>query len=169
VLSLDGNGDYVRIVNETDFDLTAEITVAAWIKVNKSDKNWQSIITKGDSAWRLAREQDQDSLQFCCGPGRTRRLVRGSRDVNDDQWHHVAGVYDGTRMYLYLDGKLDVSVSSVGKIDTNDEPVYIGENSERPGRFWDGLIDDVRVYSYALSEVQIKALYASRDSEPQQN
>jgi tetratricopeptide (TPR) repeat protein len=169
VLRLDGEGDYVRIASGTDFDLTGEITVAAWIKVNKFDKNWQSIITKGDSAWRLARERDQDSLQFCCGPGGIRRLARGSREVDDDQWYHVAGVYDGTRICLYVDGKLDVSVSSTGRIDTNREPVYIGENSERRGRFWDGLIDDVRVYSYALSEAQIEALYGGHGRDPTQN
>jgi WD40 repeat protein len=165
ILSLDGDGDYVDCGHSSIFEITDEITVAAWIKVNKFNKPFQAIIAKGASAWRLARESDQNSLHFACGPGAS-RLVRGRRDVDDGQWHHLAGVYDGTRMCLYLDGELDVSASATGSIDTNSEPVYIGEKSEHQGCFWDGLIDDVRIYSYALSEAEIKELYAGRDPGP---
>jgi len=38
--------------------------------------------------------------------------------------------------------------------------VLIGENAQLPGREWNGLIDEVRIYSYALSEAEIKAVYA---------
>jgi hypothetical protein len=48
-------------------------------------------------------------------------------------------------------------------INTNAWEVLIGENAERPGRFWNGLIDDVRIYSYALSEDEIEALYAGKE------
>jgi hypothetical protein len=53
---------------------------------------------------------------------------------------------------------LDVKSKAAGTINTNDYPVYIGENAEQTGRFWNGLIDDVRIYNYALSEDEIKAL-----------
>jgi len=165
VLNLDGDFDYVDFGNDPAFNITGAITISAWIKVHKFDKQWVAIITKGNSAWRLARERDQNSLQFCCGPGAS-RLVQGRMDVDDGQWHHVVGVYDGTRICLYVDGELDVSASATGSIDTNSEPVYIGENSEAQGRFWDGLIDDVHVYSYALSETEVKELYAGRGPGP---
>jgi len=53
-----------------------------------------------------------------------------------------------------------------GKIDTNVCKLLIGENFHRPGREWNGLIDDVRIYSYALSEEQIKAIYAGKEPGP---
>jgi hypothetical protein len=69
-------------------------------------------------------------------------------------------VYDGEKMYLYIDAVLDVSQAASGGIGTNDQPVYIGENSEMAQRFWNGLIDEVRIYNCALDEGRIKALYS---------
>jgi len=164
-LLFDGDGDYVKAANESRFDIAGEITIAAWIKVNRFDKDWQAIVTKGDSAWRLQRNQGQNSLEFACTGLKVPSNspygnLYGQKGVNDGQWHHVVGVYDGDKMYLYIDAALDVSQAASGGIDTNDQPVYIGENSEMANRFWNGLIDDVRIYNYALDEGRVKALYS---------
>jgi len=82
-------------------------------------------------------------------------------NVKDGRWHHVAGVYDGQKLYLYVDGKLDNSLQASGLISRNNHPVYIGENSEQKRRVWKGLIDDVRIYSYALSADEAKELCES--------
>jgi len=163
-LLFDGKGDYVHIANESNFDFTGEVTVAAWIKVNQFDKEWQTIVAKGDSAWRLQRNQNTNALEFACTglqvpDGNPYGGLYGNKFVNDGKWHHVAGVYDGEKMYIYIDSIVDVSQPASGAIATNDEPVFIGENSEMTDRFWNGLIDDVRVYNYALSEGRIRALY----------
>jgi hypothetical protein len=163
-LLFDGKGDYVHLANESNFDFTGEVTVAAWIKVNQFDKEWQTIVAKGDSAWRLQRNQNTAALEFACTglqvpDGNPYGGMYGNKAVNDGKWHYVAGVYDGEQMYIYIDGIVDVSQPASGAIATNDHPVFIGENAEMTGRFWNGLIDDVRVYNYALSGGRIKALY----------
>jgi hypothetical protein len=161
-LELDGDGDYVNLGKSPDFDVAEKITIAAWIKVNRFDKEWQAVIAKGDSAWRMQRVEQTDCLEFACSglavPGTEWGGIRGKISVNDGQWHHATGVYDGKKLSLYVDGKLDVSVNAPGKININNYPVYIGENAEQTGRFWNGLIDDVRVYNYALSEDEIKSI-----------
>jgi len=163
-LRFDGKGDYVHVANESNFDFAGEVTVAAWIKVNRFDKEWQAIVTKGDSAWRIQRHQDTAAIEFACTglqvPGGSQYGgLYGNKAVNDGKWHHVAGVYDGEKMYIYIDGIVDVSQPASGAVATNDQPVFIGENAEINNRFWNGLIDDVRVYNYALSEGRITALY----------
>jgi hypothetical protein len=161
-LQLDGDGDYIDFGTNLIPDITGQITVTAWIKVNEFNYDYTAIITKGDSAWRLQRDQATDHLEFACTgldvPNMQWSNVLGNINVNDGQWHHAAGVYDGEMLYLYVDGKLDASSKAAGTINTNDYPVYIGENAEQTGRFWNGLIDDVRIYNYALSEDKIKAL-----------
>ncbi len=159
-LEFDGDGDYVDLGNAVDFDIVHQITLCAWIKVNAFDTDWQVIIAKGDTAWRLSRDQG-NNLHFGC-TGLWPEWVRGNVDVNDGQWHHVAGVYDGGELRLYIDGALDVSARTRGSINVNTYPVYIGENAEEPGRAWNGLIDDVRIYDYALSEAEIKALHDAK-------
>lgn len=163
-LLFDGEGDYVNCGKDPAFNITDEMTIAAWIKVNEFDKGWQSIVTKGDSAWRIARETDKNTLQFGMGLyGRDLQAVRGTIDVNDGSWHHVAGVYDGRRLYLYVDGHLDETTFGSGKIPGNDYAVAIGQNTERPDRDWNGWIDDVRLYSCALTKEQIRALAAGEE------
>jgi len=164
-LLFDGKGDWVHLANEQNFDFVSEVTVAAWIKVNRFDKEYQAIVAKGDSAWRIQRNATTDTLEFACSglaiPGGDQYGgLYGNSSVNDGKWHHVAGVYDGQKMYLYVDGVLDSSQPASGPIGTNDEPVYIGENSEMTGRHWNGMIDDVRIYSCALGESDIAALYS---------
>ena len=67
-----------------------------------------------------------------------------------------------------MDGEAELvtSVSATGSIDTNGWEVLIGGNAQQTGRKWNGLIDDVRIYSYALTEAEIKALYAGDGPGP---
>jgi len=157
-LHFNGITDYVDCGNDPIFNIEEQITISAWIKVNLFNKQWQAIITKGDTAWRLHRwNDDHSSLSWNCNglDGLDNGKLRGYIPVDDGQWHHVAGVYDGTMMYLYVDGVLDNFGPATGLIDTNTEPVYIGENSERTNRHWNGWIDDLRVYNIALTREQI--------------
>lgn len=163
-LEFDGS-TYVRIDNETAFDITGEITVAAWVKVRTFDKKWQTIIAKGDNTWRLAREGNRNSVQFTAGRVDDDRIVLGNVDINDGQWHHIVGVGDANAVSLYVDGVLDDIKRAPGGMTPDDEPVYIGENSVQParGRFWNGWIDDVCVFNYALDANDVKALYAGHE------
>jgi hypothetical protein len=173
-LLLDGQNSYVNVGRDPDFDITSQITVSAWIKVGKFDRQWQAIVTKGDNSWRLQRNLESGTLEFACTglsvPGAEWGSIFGTVDVDDGQWHHTAGVYDGQGLYLYVDGNLDVSSEASGKIRVDDRPVYIGENAGAPNRFWNGLVDDVRIYNYALSAAEIAAICEdSRDASAQES
>jgi hypothetical protein len=161
-LEFDGLDDYVLISNEENFDITHTITLAAWIKVKAFDNAWQAIVTKGDNAWRLQRDASNNGIEFACTginvPGTTWGNILGSVDVNDGQWHHIAGVYDGTKIYLYVDGVVDNFNDASGFINRNNFPVMIGENAQERGRYWNGLIDDVRIYNYGLNASEISQL-----------
>ena len=169
VLSLDGKGSYVDCGQDWEFDISGAITVSAWIKVNKFEASWHAIITKGDTSWRLQQFIDNESIEFACTgiSNQPWGHIGGAVDVNDGQWHHIAGVYNGQEISLFVDGQLDVSEKATGNIVINQSPVFIGSNAayNRPnpyGRDWIGLLDDVRVYSYALSADEIEKLH--RDS-----
>jgi serine/threonine protein kinase len=153
----------VQIGRESLFDVTEAVTISAWTRIDILDKWWQSLVTKGDTAWRLHRSGDADCLEFTCnGPQSSSggaASAKGNRAIADGRWHHIVATYDGSRIALYCDGQLDASSPAWGRLQTNDQPVCIGDNAEQPGRYWNGWIDDVRIYSYALSEAEIAALY----------
>jgi hypothetical protein len=158
-LNFDGDDDYVDIGKGPDFDITEQITLMAWIQVNVFDQQWQGIVTKGDTSWRLSRSGG-DTGHFAC-TGFWPEWLNGKVSVDNGKWHHVVGVYDGTKLYLYIDGELDISQETSGRISVNDAPVHIGSNSEKEGFLWNGMIDDVRIYSYALTADEIGAIYES--------
>ena len=148
------------------------MTVAAWIKVREFNKTWQAIVTKGDTAWRLQRQQDTGLVTFSFNTGSSvesgdQNLVSlvSKRKVDDGQWHHLVGLSDGHRAALYVDGEPEASAEAK-PIAQNSAPVMIGCNSTAYERRFNGWISDVRLYGYGLSEADIKALYRSGENSP---
>ena len=157
---------YVNITTDDTIDpnldsLRGEISLSAWIKTTEVGN---TIVADGDNTWRMGirRSEPAGRLFFVCnGPS------GGDLDsvglVNDDRWHHVVAVYDGATASLYIDGVLDNSSERAGLIDINDLPITIGaryDDATTVSHSFNGLIDDVRVYSYSLSAAQIEALAA---------
>ncbi len=162
VLSLQGHG-YVDCTANKALDLTGPMTVMAWIRTNAFQRLHQAVITKGDNAWRVQRFNDEGMIYFGCSDLEVQdddvTTLRGRTEVADGRWHHVAGVYDGTRMCLYIDGKMDAEAGAAGIVSTNDKPVWIGANMDVAGCEWTGWIDDVRIYDYALTEAEVAAAH----------
>jgi hypothetical protein len=78
--------------------------------------------------------------------------------VTDGLWHHVGLVSDGSHKYLYVDG-VEVAGDDAPPILASIGGLYIGAGKGlEPGSFFVGLIDDIRIYSHALSETEIDAL-----------
>jgi beta-galactosidase len=168
VLSLDGKGDFVDCGRDCRFNITETISICAWIKPRVFNKKHQALVSNGDRGWCLNRSAYANGMQiFGFGidssdnPGSKWGHLPTKTEMADGQWHHLVGVYDGTHLILYVDGKLNAKTEAAGRIRSNDWPVFIGENSEETNREWDGLIDDVRIYSYALSAEEIRTLYES--------
>ncbi|MHC4438852.1 MAG: LamG domain-containing protein, partial [Planctomycetota bacterium] len=165
VLSLDGDGDYVFYESEWHRLVADAITVAAWVKT-ESLGSYDGIVGLG-YAWRLYGGQDGNVI-FQIMNTAPEATVVGTTDVNDGLWHHVAGSFDGTQYNLYVDGKLEATVSTSGSISAGT--AYYGcigahykKNDERdPRRFFEGLIDDVRIYDRILSESEVHYIFTFR-------
>lgn len=157
--SFDGTS-YVDVGHVALSEPITSLTVMTWIKVDVFDKTWQAIVAKGDNSWRLCRNGmgAGNGIHFAC-TGLASPYLHGNIPVDDGQWHHVAGVYDGTLLSLYVDGKLDVSRETKGTVNPSEYPVWIGDDAQAGKRGWKGMIDDVRVYDCALRKDQIEQIY----------
>ena len=144
--------------------LTYSMAVVAWIKTGDSDKLARDIVSNGEGCWKLGLDIWENSLSFyCCGlhipQADAYYLIYTQANLNDGKWHHVAGVYDGGNISIYVDGKCSKSTAATGTINARTWPVPIGANPAATGREWSGLIDDVRIYSYGLSAAEVSSLY----------
>ena len=162
--SFDGVSSYVSIPDSPLLDsLTTSITIELWLKTDQLTSDWTGIVTKGNSAWQLQATPGANTVDF--NVSLSAGDLSGSRSINDGQWHHVAGVYDGTNMFLYLDGTLDGSMPATGLIPQNSYPLSIGANAQgiegSPMYFFNGLIDEVSIYNRALTASEIQAIYAA--------
>ena len=122
-------------------------------------QNDQAMVTKGDNAWRIHRSNTKDTVEFVI-KGYQSAALKGRVNVNDQQWHHVAATFNGSKKILYIDGRVDTSadVTPQGAPGFNDFPVLIGENAQKTFRHFHGQIDDVRIYNRALKRREVVAI-----------
>jgi len=153
-LEFDGSGDYIDCGDGANFNIPVNITIACWIKVNAFDKTWQAIVTSGDGSWRVHRSSSSNNIAWGSS-GLSPTDLTGTTDVSTGDWFHITAVYNGAQKLLYIDGNLDASSDSTGNINDSSYKVNIGENNQATGRHFDGLIDDVRIYKRALTDVEI--------------
>ncbi len=157
-VDLDGKSAFVQIADKSAFNIAGQITIACWANLRSVPTEYSALVTKGDNSWRLSTIPGQRKFHASVNDWQ-RLMVDGSTEVTANEWHHVAMVYNNEEVRIYVDGRLDAAKVWKDGIAVNDFDVLIGENAERKGRFFDGLIDDVRIYNYALKESDIMALY----------
>jgi hypothetical protein len=158
-IDLDGANSFVRIADKSAFNFGGETTLAAWVNFRSVPADWTAIIAKGDEAWRLSTVGKEQKIHFAVGSG-SGICLNSATAISANEWHHVVGAYDGSVLRIYIDGKLEPSASRAGGITRNNREVFIGGNVEHKERCFDGLLDEVRVYNYALPETEIQALAA---------
>lgn len=158
-LLFDGVDDHFIVPHHPDLAGSTALTISAWFRVKAFTRPWQTIISKGDSAWRLARHGDSATIAFDSthANGGVHVLAAKSR-VDDDRWHHVAVVFDGNRKLLYLDGKIEASAGVAVPIATNTFPVMLGANAQAAGRHWPGALAEVVFWPVALPEAALPGL-----------
>src|SRR5205814_9746391 len=75
--------------------------------------------------------------------------------LSEGAWAHLAATYDGADLRLYVDGVQVASQSQTGLIESSTNPLHLG-GDEFFGQFFDGVMDDVRIYNRALSARDIQ-------------
>ncbi len=138
-------------------------TMALWISDRRNTSTWQyrSVVGYGDimTGTRFGVSMQADFVARTDRPifsGQSAD-VGGSTDLLDSRWHHVAATYDGSTVRLYVDGALNNSGAQ--SLNTTTQMLYIGRAPVRMSEYFDGDIDDLRIYDRALRANEISALY----------
>src|ERR1035441_7348190 len=101
------------------------------------------------------------TVEFGFGVGSGFPAVATASSVLDSHWHHVAGVFTGTQIQIYLDGILNGSVAQSSPPVNNSRDVEIGSSygGGARKRYFNGLIDELRYYNRALSSNEVATIY----------
>ena len=155
-LYFDGTNDYVEVPNSSSIDITDPITIEAWINV-LSGTSGHIVSKKSDSGTQYVFYTISGYLKLYGTSGN----LAYNANIDDDQWHHVVGIINGADSKMYLDGNL-VQTGTVTSSNNPTAHLYIGTcYTFEPACFFDGKIDEVRIYNRALSEDEIKMHYLS--------
>jgi len=166
--ALEFNGDdYVDCGNGPSLEIRDAITISFWFNVVAFENEWEAMLSKGDSAYRVSRgDGTGDATHFGLSgtdAGGGNGWFNGNSIITGGDWHHFAGTYDGAGGKIYIDGALDATTEATGQINIETENFWIGNNSQNTNRFFHGMIDDVRLYNQALSPLHVSAIAKSAD------
>ena len=154
-LNFDGTDDYVSVA---DMSFTDKIAISVWAKANSVSIGFKHVVGE-HPGWFISGDGDTSYMRCGIDTG-TETIVNFDTFSNiGTSWHHYVCVYDGSNIYTYLDGKFKNSSAKTGTITSTGSTrigVYYGEISSTYD--WNGQIDDVRIYNYALTATQIKLL-----------
>ena len=158
-LLFDGIDDRVTVGSTPQLGLVAG-TVQAWVRLDTLGR-WHSVIAKGnansEASHNYAIEIEQGNIVNCSiGNGTAFNVVRSTTQLAALQFYHLACTWDGSQLRLYINGVSSGSVAQTVTPAANSAPLLIGQFGGNVDRL-DGVIDEVRIYSIALSQAQIQS------------
>jgi Concanavalin A-like lectin/glucanases superfamily/Galactose oxidase-like, Early set domain/Bacterial Ig domain len=158
-LSFDGDGDIVSVADSASLDLSNAMTLEAYVRPRSlPSTTWRSILMKergSHLSYAMYANSSTNSPSghvYISGD----RSARGTSQIPLNTWTHLAVTYDGTVVRMFVDGVQVGTRAVTGSIAVSTGALRIGGNTVWP-EWFDGLIDEVRIYSRVLSAEEIRS------------
>ena len=155
------NGTRIKSTKMLSTSNYKNISICAWVKNTYTDGSWSRIgglnahtfchldLRAADKAVRFFLSKD--------GTTGTYDAVMSTTTLTDDKWHHVCGVADENKLYIYIDGVLENTANRTAFYAPESSNVWVGGLNGN-GRDLQGSLNDFRIYDEALSKKQIREI-----------
>jgi hypothetical protein len=151
--------DSIRVRGTPSLKPAAQAAVSVWVRPGPIDSGGSDVVSMGDSyALRVLRDGNvwffvYNGSEWIGASSKAARLTDGA-------WHHVIGQKTASGLEVYVDGVLKGATPMISPIVYSlGSNLFVGKHGDRKTEFYfGGSVDDVRIYSRALSEKEIKAL-----------
>jgi hypothetical protein len=162
-LSFDGVNDSVTVADANSLDLTTGMTLEAWVlPTANGGGSWRNVIIKerpGGEVYNLYANADTNAPTIYVVRASQPDVpldARGTTELPLNTWTHLATTYDGTTLRIFVNG-VQVGTRAVsGALFASAGALQIGGNSIW-GEYFQGRLDDIRIYNRALSAAEIQA------------
>ncbi len=152
--------NYIEVPDDLSIgaDLVSGFSMATWFRSNvplAASGSGSRMLEKGNSFFFL-QGIVPGGMNFLVKRGGSNITAGIGEDLEADRWYHITGVFDGDEIRVYLDGRQKGAANVGQDIDDAELPLRIG--SDDSGAFFNGTMDDVRIWNRPLSELEIKTL-----------
>ena len=161
-LKFDGFNDWVTVNDSSSLDLSSGLTLEAWVNPAVAMSGWKTILMKEQSTsnevYYLSANSDSNKPvtgQWISG---SVKPLSGVSSLAPNTWWHLTATYDGQTQRLYVNGVKVSERAQTGSIQTSSSAMHIGGNSIW-GEYFQGTIDEVRIYNRALSSTEVDTDY----------
>jgi len=157
--SFDGTNDRIDVIDSNSLDLTSGMTLEAWVRPT-ANSSYRTVVLKevsGELAYSLYAA-DSDHGARSSGWVRVAsasHYADGTNTLPLNVYSHIAVTYNGSALVFYVNGVATRSTAVTGNIQISSMPLRIGGNTIW-GEYFQGQIDEVRVYNRALSQSEIQ-------------
>ncbi len=147
--------DVITVPDEPQFTVSSNVAVAAWVHPTKVTGDQPLIIKRlnNKTSFSLGIHKGNIEMSVVLTTGQT---IISSAPIQAGVWSHVAGMFDGTFVYLFLNGQQFGQVFAAGTVRDVFAPILIGATTQT--QFFDGIIDEVFVSTQNISKDQLTAL-----------
>ncbi|MCB9059476.1 MAG: T9SS type A sorting domain-containing protein [Calditrichae bacterium] len=158
------NSGYVRVFPTEAMQITGNLTMEAWIYATGPgmDPLWGGIVMNNEGRYELARTKD-GLMRWAINNGNLGWNWQATQfKLPENQWLHIAVVYDQSTVKTYINGTLFSSIPGTGVINdyhTTNNQFWIGGRQNVSQQRFQGLIDEVRVWNRARTASEIKTTY----------
>ena len=147
-LDFDGRNDYAQ--DATALGLLPNASIMAWIDLNPTFSSTGVVMGTPNFLLRVTSARNLEAVVN----GTT--VTFTTTTLNRSQWYHVAAVYNGSTVKLFLNGLMVNSAAATGNIPSNI--LTLGKNPSASSNFFIGKIDEVRVFNLALTDIQLQRM-----------
>jgi glucose/arabinose dehydrogenase len=156
-LSFDGVNDWVTVNATSLLNITGAITMEAWVFPIATTGVRDILIKEGSNVdiYNLYARNGNGRPESNVFVGGSNRVAQGTAALTVNVWTHVAGTYDGTTVRVFINGVQTASAAVSGPIATSTGVLRIGGNGLW-GEFFQGRLDEIRIYNRALSQAEIQ-------------
>jgi chitodextrinase len=155
-LLFNGANALVTIPDSPSLHLTTAMSLEAWVNPTAANTAWRDIIYKANDNYYLEGASPSGPPMIGVTIAGGSAEAYGTAGLSTNTWTFLAATYDGATLRLYVNGTQAASQSRAGSIITAGTPLQIGGDSVW-GQFFQGMIDEVRIYNVTLTPGQIQA------------
>ena len=159
-VNFDGLDDKITIADAPALNPTTALTVEAWINAAawKNSISDGTILAKDINAPNrgyVLRCGNNGSVEFMIADNGSWKSAASPATMLTNRWYHIAGVFDGSNVMLYINGEL-IAHTPASSIDVSPTDIYIGEDPTWSGRTFNGTIDEIRIWNIARNQNDIQ-------------